>query len=36
MVCFRYVIVNTMHKGGGVGGGDVDDNNAQKFYNRNR
>ena len=25
MVCFRYVIVNTLHKGGGGGGGDDDD-----------
>ena len=25
MVCFRYVIVNTLHKSGGGGGDDDDD-----------
>ena len=25
MVCFRYIIVNSLHKGGGGGGGGGDD-----------
>jgi hypothetical protein len=40
MVCFRYIIVNTLHKGdnkdcdgGGGGGGDDDDNNNNNLAN---
>jgi hypothetical protein len=29
MVCFRYISVNTLHKGEGGGGGDDDDAHHQ-------
>jgi hypothetical protein len=37
MVCFRYVSVNTLHKGGGGGGGGGDDdydNNNNKCLSK--
>jgi hypothetical protein len=35
MVCFRYILVNTLHKGGGGGGDDGDNNNNNNNNNHN-